>query len=75
MAEAHSPLEQFQVHRLVDMRIGDFDVSFTNASAMMVAVVIAATALLTISMRGPGHGTRALGNRSPSSLMDLSRAR
>ena len=52
MAEAHSPLEQFQVHRLVDMRIGDFDVSFTNASAMMVAVVIAATALLTISMRG-----------------------
>ena len=52
MAEAHSPLEQFEVHRLVDMRIGDFDVSFTNASAMMVAVVIATTALLTISMRG-----------------------
>ena len=52
MAEAHSPLEQFEVHRLVDMRIGDFDVSFTNASAMMVLVVIATTALLTISMRG-----------------------
>ena len=52
MAEAHSPLEQFEVHRLVEMHVGGADVSFTNASAMMVLVVILVTAFLTLSMRG-----------------------
>ena len=52
MAEAHSPLEQFEVHRLVEMHVGDADVSFTNASAMMVLVVVLVTAFLTLSMRG-----------------------
>ncbi len=52
MAEAHSPLEQFEVHRLVEMHVGDADVSFTNASAMMVLVVLMVTAFLTLSMRG-----------------------
>ena len=52
MAEAHSPLEQFEVHRLVEMHVGGADVSFTNASAMMVLVVLLVTAFLTLSMRG-----------------------
>lgn len=52
MAEAHSPLEQFEVRRLVEMHVGDADVSFTNASAMMVLVVVLVTAFLTLSMRG-----------------------
>ena len=52
MAEAHSPLEQFEVRRLVEMHVGGADVSFTNASAMMVLVVLLVTAFLTLSMRG-----------------------
>ena len=52
MAEPHSPLEQFEVHRLVEMHVGGADVSFTNASAMMVLVVVLVTAFLTLSMRG-----------------------
>ncbi|MBM3518790.1 MAG: F0F1 ATP synthase subunit A [Alphaproteobacteria bacterium] len=52
MAEAHSPLEQFAVHRLVPIEIGGIDASFTNAAAMMVAVVAVSTVLLTASVRG-----------------------
>lgn len=52
MAERHSPLEQFQIKRLVPMEIGGIDVSFTNSAAFMVLAVVLATALLVFSMRG-----------------------
>ena len=52
MAEKHSPLDQFGIHRLVEMHVGEVDVSFTNSAAMMVAVVVLSTLFLTLSMRG-----------------------
>ena len=48
--EKHSPLEQFEIHRLAPMDIGGLDVSFTNSSLWMVIAVAAATILLTASM-------------------------
>lgn len=51
MAAEHSPLEQFAIKRLVDLRVGDVDVSFTNSGAMMVAGVTLMTLFLTLSMR------------------------
>jgi F-type H+-transporting ATPase subunit a len=48
--EKHSPLEQFEIHRLAPMDIGGLDVSFTNSSLWMVISVTAVTILLTASM-------------------------
>jgi F-type H+-transporting ATPase subunit a len=39
LAEKHSPLEQFEIHPLVPIRLGDADVSFTNSSLVMVIAV------------------------------------
>ena len=38
MAESggHSPLTQFEIHRIVPIKIGDLDLSFTNSSLVMV---------------------------------------
>jgi len=52
VAEAHGPLEQFVIHRLVSAEVGGLDVSFTNSAAFMVAAVAVVTAFLTISMQG-----------------------
>ncbi len=52
MAEQHSPLEQFIVKPLVEMKIGTLDVSLTNSAVWMILGVIGATLLLTLSMRG-----------------------
>lgn len=56
MAEAggHSPLAQFEIHPIVSMHIGKYDVSFTNSSVVMVAALVLATAFLLIGMRRPG---------------------
>jgi F-type H+-transporting ATPase subunit a len=45
----HSPLAQFEVYPLVPFNIGEYDLSFTNASAWMVAVVTAVTLLMTFA--------------------------
>ncbi len=52
MAEAHSPLAQFEVHPLIPIKIGSLDLSFTNSAAFMVLIVVAITAFLTLSTRG-----------------------
>ncbi|MEX2008868.1 MAG: F0F1 ATP synthase subunit A [Dongiaceae bacterium] len=52
MAEAHGPLEQFAIKRLVPMEIGGIDVSITNASLFMAIAVALITLFLTLSMRG-----------------------
>ena len=49
-AEAHSPLEQFEIVKLIPIQIGPIDASFTNASLFMVIAVAAATAFLSLSM-------------------------
>ena len=54
MAVAHaseSPLEQFEIHRLIDMQVGGLDVSFTNSSVWMVVVIVAVSLFLLVAMR------------------------
>jgi F-type H+-transporting ATPase subunit a len=52
VAEAHSPLAQFQIHPLGGpIHIGGLDVSFTNSSLWMVIVVAAVTAFMLIGTR------------------------
>ena len=46
----HSPLEQFEIVRLVDIPIGGVDASFTNSSLMMVFVLAFATVWFSVGM-------------------------
>ena len=51
----YSPLEQFEIIPLIPLRIGAFDISFTNASLMMVlsvALLIILVQLLTVNGNG-----------------------
>jgi len=45
------PLEQFTVHRIIPLRIGSFDLSYTNAALLMTIAVILITALTLLSTR------------------------
>lgn len=50
-----SPLEQFEIISLIPLRIGNFDLSFTNASLIMVLVptsIILLTQLITVDGKG-----------------------
>jgi len=47
----HSPMEQFEIKRLLPLNIGSLDVSFTNSSTWMVIAVILATTLFVVGMR------------------------
>jgi F-type H+-transporting ATPase subunit a len=51
LAEKHSPLEQFEIHSLVPIRIGGADVSFTNSSLMMVLTVALVVVFLLAASR------------------------
>ena len=51
MAEAHSPLTQFEIKRWVPIEIGNLDVSFTNSSTFMVLTVISVSIFLVLGMR------------------------
>lgn len=51
----YSPLEQFEIVPLIPLRIGSFDISFTNATLMMVlsaGLVIVLTQLVTVNGNG-----------------------
>jgi F-type H+-transporting ATPase subunit a len=49
--ESHAgPFEQFVVHRLVPIQIGNVDASFTNASLWMAIAVLATTVLMTLTV-------------------------
>ena len=37
---ANDPIKQFEIHRLADIRIGHFDLSFTNSSLMMILSLV-----------------------------------
>ena len=49
----HSPLEQFEIKRIVPLDIGGLDLSFTNSSLFMVLAVAIASAFLIL---GIGRG-------------------
>ena len=40
MTEKHSPLDQFTIQRIFEMKIGNIDISLTNSSLMMIAVLL-----------------------------------
>jgi F-type H+-transporting ATPase subunit a len=67
LAEGHSPLEQFEIRRLVDVSVGGVDASFTNSSLFMVIAVFGITAFLLAAMRG-----RALVPTRMQSMAELS---
>jgi F-type H+-transporting ATPase subunit a len=51
LAEAHNPLEQFQIKRLVPLEVAGVDVSFTNSALWMVIAIALITALMLYGMR------------------------
>jgi F-type H+-transporting ATPase subunit a len=50
VATVSNPIEQFEIKPLIDIDLGGYNVAFTNSSLMMVAVVVLATAFLTLSV-------------------------
>jgi F-type H+-transporting ATPase subunit a len=48
----HSPLAQFEVHPLIPFRLGELDLSFTNASLWMVIASLMVTFLMFMGVRG-----------------------
>ncbi len=46
-----SPIEQFQIKKLVPIKIGGIDASFTNSAAFMIAAVALTTGFLVWAMR------------------------
>jgi F-type H+-transporting ATPase subunit a len=46
-----SPMEQFEIHRLLNFRIGSLDASYTNSALWMTIAVIMATLLFVVGMR------------------------
>ncbi len=46
-----SPMEQFEIHRLLDFHIGSLDASYTNSAVWMTIAVILATLLFVVGMR------------------------
>lgn len=51
---ANDPIHQFQISRWIPIDVGGVDLSFTNASAFMVATVVVASAFLYLSSSGRG---------------------
>ena len=47
----HSPMEQFEIKRLLDLRIGSLDASYTNSALWMTIAVALATLLFVYGMR------------------------
>ncbi|MEQ1866610.1 MAG: F0F1 ATP synthase subunit A [Micropepsaceae bacterium] len=54
MAAGHSPMAQFEVHKLIPLEIGGVDVSFTNASLWMALAVGAGCLFLVRGVRRDG---------------------
>lgn len=54
MAAGHSPMAQFEVHKLIPIEIGGYDVSFSNASLWMLLAVACGSALLTLGVKRDG---------------------
>ena len=50
-SEPHGPLEQFEIHRIVPMKLGGLDLSFTNSALFMVVALTLVTGFLILGMR------------------------
>jgi F-type H+-transporting ATPase subunit a len=65
-AEAHGPLEQFEIEPILPIRVGDLDLSYTNSSLWMsIAVVL----VYTLVMLGSRHSSMVPGRLQ--SLIEL----
>ena len=51
MAIELHPLEQFAIERIIPIRIGSLDLSYTNAALMMTIAVVLVTALMVLATR------------------------
>jgi len=51
VAEKHSPLEQFSIKPLVDLKVGGIDISFTNSALMMFIALGLVTLVMVYGMR------------------------
>lgn len=49
--QVHTPLHQFEIDRLLDLRLLGYDISFTNSSLWMAIGVTAASSFLILAMR------------------------
>lgn len=49
--EAHSPLSQFEVKKLVDLHIGNFDISITNSALYMIIATLVAILFFHLATR------------------------
>ncbi len=47
----HGPLEQFEIQRIVPMKLGGLDLSFTNSALFMVVALALVTGFLILGMR------------------------
>ena len=47
----HSPMEQFEIKRLLSLKIGGLDASYTNSALWMTIAVILATVVFVVGMR------------------------
>ncbi len=54
MAAGHSPMQQFEIQRLIPIEIGGYDLSFTNSSLWMMLAVLAGSALLILGVKRDG---------------------
>lgn len=48
---AASPIEQFEIKRLIPMQVGGVDASFTNSSLFMVLTLLGVTVFMLVGMR------------------------
>lgn len=48
---AGSPLSQFEIKKLVPIEVAGYDISFTNSSLFMVAIVLTMTLFMNLGMR------------------------
>ena len=48
--EEHSPLTQFEVKKIIDIKIGKYDLSFTNSALYMVIATFLIIAFMMLSM-------------------------
>ena len=62
----NSPLQQFEIKRLIEIQFGGVDASFTNSSLMMIFVLFLATVLLSVGM-----GKRAMVPGRWQSIVEL----
>ena len=54
MAAGHSPMAQFEVHKLIPLELAGYDVSFTNASLWMLFAVAGASLLVYAGVKRDG---------------------